>query len=86
MKKKLPTLVSLLKGIVPQPAQKRPLLGFLISQLLKSRHQRLGRGDKPLYTVIHIIYTYKLHYRYNYMNLQPLNVYQGTLDIEVQVN
>ncbi len=40
--KKLSTLVNLLKGIIPRPAQQRPLLGLLISQLLKSRHQRMG--------------------------------------------
>ncbi len=46
--KKLPTLVNLLKGILPRPAQQRPLLGLLISQLLKPRHQRMGLVQRAI--------------------------------------
>ncbi len=46
--KKLPTLVNLLNGIIPRPAQQRPLLGLLISQLLKSRHQRMGLVQRAI--------------------------------------
>ncbi len=46
--KKLPTLVNVLKGILPRPAQQRPLLGLLISQLLKSRHQRMGLVQRAI--------------------------------------
>ena len=40
--KKLPILLTLLKQIVPWPAEQKPLLCLVVSQLLKSRHQRLG--------------------------------------------
>ena len=39
LQNKVPTLMSLLKQI---PAEKKPLLCFLGSQLLKSRHQHMG--------------------------------------------
>ena len=42
LEKKLPTLLTLLKQIVPRPTEQRPLLCLVASQLLKSRHQRLG--------------------------------------------
>ena len=38
---KMPTLLSLLSQIVRQPSQQKPLLCFLASQLIKSRHQRI---------------------------------------------
>ena len=41
MLEKLPTLVLLLKGIIPFPQNQRPLLCLLLSQIVKSRHQRL---------------------------------------------
>ena len=37
----IPTLMSLLSQLIPRASQKKPLLCFLASQLLKSRHQRL---------------------------------------------
>lgn len=36
------TLMNLLKLIVPRAEQHRPLLSLIASQLLKSRHQRMG--------------------------------------------
>ena len=39
--RKLPTLVLLLKGIIPFSQNQRPLLCLLLSQIVKSRHQRL---------------------------------------------
>ena len=38
---KIPLLVTLLKEILPHPSQQKPLLCMIISQLVKSRHQRL---------------------------------------------
>ena len=40
--KKVPTLMDLLSHIVKQPTEKKPLLCMVASQLLKSRHQRMG--------------------------------------------
>lgn len=40
--RKVPTLMSLLKQLVNKPAEKKPLLCLLASQLLKSRHQHMG--------------------------------------------
>lgn len=40
--KKVPTLMNLLKQLVNRPAEKKPLLCFIASQLLKSRHQHMG--------------------------------------------
>ena len=42
LEKKLPILLTILKQIVPRPTEQRPLLCLVASQLLKSRHQRLG--------------------------------------------
>ena len=42
LSRNIPTLMSLLRQLVKQPAKKKPLLCCLASQLLKSRHQRLG--------------------------------------------
>ena len=39
---KIPTLMSLLSQLVRRPAEQKPLLCFLASQLLKSRHQHMG--------------------------------------------
>lgn len=39
---KMPTLMSLLSLLVRQPSEKKPLLCFLASQLLKARHQYIG--------------------------------------------
>ena len=39
---KIPTLMSLLSQLVRRPAEQKPLLCFLASQLLKSRHQHIG--------------------------------------------
>ena len=40
--KMMPTLMSLLQQLVKQPSKKKPLLCLMASQLLKSRHQRMG--------------------------------------------
>ena len=37
-----PTLMSLLSQLVQRPAEQKPLLCFLASQLLKSRHHHMG--------------------------------------------
>ena len=42
LERKVPTLLTLLKHIVPQPAEQRPLICLVVSQLLKSRHRRMG--------------------------------------------
>ncbi len=39
---KIPTLMSLLSHLIPKPDEHKPLLCFLASQILKSRHQRMG--------------------------------------------
>lgn len=39
--RKIPTLVSFLKEILPKPEHQRSLLCLLLSVLVKSRHQRL---------------------------------------------
>ena len=41
MQRHLPTLVSLLAGIIPHSDLKEPLVCMVISQILKSRHQRM---------------------------------------------
>ena len=40
--KNIPTLMNLLKQLVKNPVEKKPLLYFLASQLLKARHQHMG--------------------------------------------
>ena len=40
--KMVPVLVSLLKELIPNAAQWKPLICLIVSQLVKSRHQRLG--------------------------------------------
>lgn len=40
--KMLPTLVMLLRNLIPKPMNKKPLICFVASLLLKSRHQRMG--------------------------------------------
>lgn len=40
--KMLPTLMTLLQNLVPRPSQHKPLICLVVSQLLKSRHQRMG--------------------------------------------
>ncbi len=39
---KIPTLMSLLSHLIPKPDEHKPLLCFLASPILKSRHQRMG--------------------------------------------
>ena len=39
---KMPTLMLLLMKLIPQSPQQKALLCFIASQLLKSRHQRMG--------------------------------------------
>lgn len=41
LSRNVPTLMSLLSQLIPGASHKKPLLCFLASQLLKSRHQRL---------------------------------------------
>lgn len=40
--RKIPTLMSLLSQIIPRASERKPLVCFLASQLLKSWHQRLS--------------------------------------------
>ncbi len=40
--KMVPTLMMLLQNLVPKPANKKPFICFLVSLLLKCRHQRMG--------------------------------------------
>ena len=40
--KMMPTLMTLLKQLVPKPIEHKPLLCQVASQILKSRHQRMG--------------------------------------------
>ena len=40
--KMMPTLLTLLKQLVPNPIEHKPLLCQVASQILKSRHQRMG--------------------------------------------
>ena len=40
--KKMPTFMHLLHELVPKPTQRKPLLCFLASQVLKARHKHLG--------------------------------------------
>ena len=40
--KMLPTLMTVLKNLIPQPTKHIPLICAVASQLLKARHQRLG--------------------------------------------
>ncbi len=42
MEKMIPTLLSLLRQVVPQPAKRKPLICFLASLLIKSRHKHMG--------------------------------------------
>ena len=51
--KKLPTLVTLLEQIVPQPAEHRPLLALLISQLVKARHQKTGLVQRAISVMLY---------------------------------
>ena len=39
--KKVPTLMRFLQLLIPQPSDRKPLLCFIASQILKARHQRL---------------------------------------------
>ena len=40
--KMMPTLMTLLKQVVPKPIEHKPLLCQVASQILKSRHRRMG--------------------------------------------
>ena len=40
--KMMPTFMTLLKQLVPKPIEHKPLLCQVASQILKSRHQRMG--------------------------------------------
>ena len=40
--RKIPTLMSLLSQIIPHASERKPLVCFVASQLLKSRHQQLS--------------------------------------------
>lgn len=40
--KKMPTLMALLSHLIPKPTERKPMLCFLASQLLKARHQHMG--------------------------------------------
>lgn len=40
--KMMPTLMTVLKNLIPKPAKHIPLVCVIASQLLKARHQRLG--------------------------------------------
>lgn len=42
LQRKMPMLMSLLSQLVQQPANKKPLLCSVASQLLKARHQHMG--------------------------------------------
>ena len=45
---KMPTLLSLLSQLIHKPIEHKPILCFLASQLLKSRHQRMGLVQRAL--------------------------------------
>lgn len=53
LEKQLPTLRTLLKQIVPQPAEQRPHLCLVASKLLKSRHQQLGLVQRVVSTILY---------------------------------
>lgn len=53
LQNKVPTLMSLLKQIVKLPAEKKPLLCFLGSQLLKSRHQHMGLVQRAISVMLY---------------------------------
>lgn len=44
----IPTLMSLLSQLIPNPTEHKPLLCFVASQLLKSRHQRMGLVQRAI--------------------------------------
>ena len=53
LQNKVPTLMSLLKQIVKLPAEKKSLLCFLGSQLLKSRHQHMGLVQRAISVMLY---------------------------------
>ena len=44
--KMVPTLLTLLKNLIPRSTLKKPLLCLVVSMILKSRHQRMGLVQK----------------------------------------
>ena len=50
---KMPTLLILLKQLLPRPMEQKPLLCLLASQLLKSRHQRMGLVQRAVSVMLY---------------------------------
>ena len=53
MEKMIPTLISILKHLVPSPSQNKPLVASIASQLLKARHQRMGLVQRAVSVMLY---------------------------------
>ena len=53
MEKMIPTLISILKHLVPSPSQNKPLVALIASQLLKARHQRMGLVQRAVSVMLY---------------------------------
>ena len=53
LEKMVPTLISLLQRLIPRPSEKKPLIAMLASQLLKTRHQRLGLVQRAVSVMLY---------------------------------
>lgn len=51
--KMVPTLVRLLKQIVPKPSQHVPLICLIVSQLLKARHKKMGLVQRAVSVMLY---------------------------------
>ncbi len=48
LKNKMPTLLKLLQLVITNPSKKKPLICFLVSQILKQRYPKLGLVQRAI--------------------------------------
>ncbi|XP_064386162.1 uncharacterized protein LOC135334762 isoform X4 [Halichondria panicea] len=80
LQKNVPTLMALLKQIVPKPTNKVPMLCFVASVLLQARHQRMCLVQRAISVMMYGNGTAKQVFS----NFRPLRIcmsYQGTMNI-----
>ena len=53
LQKNVPTLMSLLINLVRRPAESKPLLCLLASQIVKARHQRMGLVQRAVSVMLY---------------------------------